>query len=164
MSHPPGPPGPDPAHDPWATPSDRPGAGPRQPDDPAPYTAPYSSPGYGPPPAHGEPPPTWPSPDGYQLPRTNGKAQAAMWTGLAVLLTSICGVGVLGFIPITLGVLARREISRSGGRQGGDGMALAGIVTGAVATALSLILLVVVVLLLLAAFDPSGSGYGTTGV
>jgi hypothetical protein len=162
MSHPPGPPGPDPAHDPWATPSDQPGADPSQPDDHAPYTAPYSSPGYGPP-AYGEGPAAWPYPDGYQVPRTNGKAQAAMWTGLAMLLTSICGVGVLGFIPITLGVLARREIGRSGGRQGGDGMALAGIVTGAVATALSLILIIVVVLLL-GAIDSSSSGYGTTGV
>lgn len=162
MSHPPGPPGPDPAHDPWATPSEQPGAGP-QPESPPTYTAPYSSPGYGPPPAYGEPPPTWPYPDGYQLPRTNGKAQAAMWTGLAMLLTSICGVGVLGFIPITLGVLARKEIGRSGGRQGGDGMALAGIVTGAVATVLSL-LLIVVAFLLLSAFDSNSAGYGTTGV
>jgi len=86
-----------------------------------------------------------------------------MWTGLAMLLTSICGLGVLGFIPITLGVVARREISRSGGRQGGDGMALAGIITGAVATVLSLLLIAVVVLLL-AAYDSSGAGYGTTGV
>jgi len=86
-----------------------------------------------------------------------------MWTGLAMLLTSICGLGVLGFVPITLGVLARREISRSGGRQGGDGMALAGIITGAVATVLSLLLIAVVVLLL-AAYDSRRAGYGTTGV
>jgi len=150
MSHPPGPPDPDPARDPWATPSEQPA--PRPPAGPPSYAAPA----YGPPPGLGPPPP-------YAVPRTNGKAQAAMWTGLAVLLTSICGVGVLGFIPIILGVLARREISRSGGRQGGDGMALAGIVTGAVATALSLVLIVVVVLLL-AAIDSSSSGYGTTGV
>ncbi len=157
MSHPPGPPGPDPAHDPWATPSDQPGAASRQPESRPPYTAPSTPPGYGPPPA------SWPSADGYQLPHTNGKAQAAMWTGLAMLLTSICGLGVLGFIPITLGVVARREISRSGGRQGGDGMALAGIITGAVATVLSLLLIAVVVLLL-AAYDSSRAGYGTTGV
>lgn len=150
MSHLPGPPDPDPAsgaaRDPWATPSQQPG--------PASAPPPYAAP-----PRYGSPSPYAP----YPAPRTNGKAQAALWTGLAMLLTSFCGVGLLGFVPIVLGVLARREIGRGGGQQGGDGMALAGIVTGAVALVLSLVVVGLAVLLF-ASYDSGGSSYGTTGV
>ena len=146
MSHPPGPPDPDP----WATPSEQPA--PR----PAAGRPSYAAPTYGPPPGLGPPPPS-------SEPRTNGKAQAALWTGLAMLLTSPCGLGLLGFVPIVLGVLARQEISRSGGRQGGDGMALAGIVTGAVATVLSLGVIALAVLVF-ALYESGSANYGTTGV
>lgn len=125
--------------------------GPPDPDPPS-----YAAPGYRPPPGLG-PPPTDP------VPRTNGKAQAALWTGLALLLTSPCGLGLLGFVPIVLGVLARQEIDSTGGQQAGDEMALAGIVTGAVATVLSLVVIALAVLLFVG-FDSGSSGYGTTGV
>jgi hypothetical protein len=42
-----------------------------------------------------------------------------------------CGVA-LGVVAIVLGILARNEISASGGTQGGSGMALAGIILGAI--------------------------------
>jgi hypothetical protein len=134
-------------------------SGPPDPDGPPPYAGRYA------------PPPPYVA--GHQAPPTNGKAQAALWTGVVVLLLSLCGVGIFGFVPITLGVLARREIRRGGdfpgGRgtegpgTGGDGMALAGIVTGAVAMVLSVVVIVVAVVLF-AVYDSGTSSYGTTGV
>ncbi|MDX6300701.1 MAG: hypothetical protein QOF53_1915, partial [Nocardioidaceae bacterium] len=84
---------------------------------------------------------------GYQR-RTSGKAVAALWTGIGLLVLSLCGVGVFGIVPIVLGVKARREIRASSGQQTGDGMALAGVITGALAFVVSLALIVGVVLLL----------------
>jgi hypothetical protein len=77
----------------------------------------------------------------------NGKAQAALWTGIGLLVLSCCGIGIFGVVPIVLGVKARSEISASGGQQGGDGMALAGIITGAIAVLVSLLAIVVLVVL-----------------
>jgi Domain of unknown function (DUF4190) len=106
----------------------------------------YGQPGYG---GYG-------SYGGYPR-RTNGKALAALWTGVGLLLLSFCGVGLLGPIPVVLGVKARSEIRASGGQQTGDGMALAGVITGAVAFVVSLALIVLLVVL----FASSGS-FGTT--
>ena len=79
-------------------------------------------------------------------PRTNGKATAALWTGIgSIVLTLCCGLGILGVVPIVLGVKARGEIRATGGQQEGDGMALAGIITGAVAIVLSLVFIAVIV-------------------
>ncbi|TCI99793.1 DUF4190 domain-containing protein [Aeromicrobium sp. IC_218] len=44
----------------------------------------------------------------------------------------VCCCFLLGVPAIVLGVLARQEVAASGGRQDGGGMALAGIVLGAV--------------------------------
>jgi hypothetical protein len=125
MSQPPDP------QDPWATPTS-PSYG-----QPAPYGQPYP------------PQPGQPYPPGYSYghpPRTNGKAVAALWTGIGTLvLTLCCGLGVLGVVPIVLGVKARSEIAASGGGQEGSGMALAGIVTGVAALLISLVLIAVLV-------------------
>ena len=141
----------------------------------------YAQPGYPgyPPPPYGHPgyPPTgygdpygqtpygqygYPGP-GFPRPR-NGKAIAALWTGIgALVLTPCCGAGVLGLLPIVLGVKARNEIRASGGQQDGDGMALAGIITGAVAVVLSLAWITVIVV----AITQGGAGqtsFGETGV
>ena len=143
MSQPPGTPDPnDPAaggagRDPWASPSSE------QPPPP-PYTEPTPAPQQ---PAYGQQP--YPQqPYGYGAPlRTNGKATAALWTGIAsIVLTLCCGLGILGVVPIVLGVKARGEIRATGGQQEGDGMALAGIITGAVALVLSLVFIAVIVL------------------
>ena len=56
-----------------------------------------------------------------------------------MVLTLCCGLGVLGIVPIVLGVKARAEIRATGGQQEGDGMALAGIIPGAVAVVLSVV-------------------------
>ncbi len=100
---------------------------------------------------------------GGPSPRTNGKAQAALWSGIALLVLSCCALGVFGVVPIALGVKARSEIRASGGGQTGDGLALTGIITGALAVVLSLALVALVVLIALAA-DAGFHGYGTTSV
>lgn len=95
---------------------------------------------------------------GAPVPRTNGKATASMVTGISTLVLSwCCGLGLLGVVAVVLGVKARAEIGASHGTQDGDGMALAGIVTGTVAALLGLLSLVVAVALMLAAgsYDPT---------
>ncbi|MEU6377518.1 DUF1707 and DUF4190 domain-containing protein [Streptomyces sp. NPDC046909] len=57
-------------------------------------------------------------------PRTNGKAVGAVVCGLLCLPT----FGLLGIPAVVLGQSARSEIQRSG--EGGDGMALLGLVLG----------------------------------
>ena len=160
--------------DPWATPSsEQPPSSPYTQPTPAPqqpYGQPYGQPGYDQP-GYGQQPYGQPYEQqpgygygqqpgygygyhqggglyGYGAPlRTNGKATAALWTGIAsIVLTLCCGLGVLGVVPIVLGVKARGEIRATGGQQEGDGMALAGIITGAVALVLSLVFIAVIVL------------------
>ena len=80
-------------------------------------------------------------------PHDNGKATAALWTGIgSLVLAFCCGLGILGIVPIVLGVKARGEIRRTGGQQEGDGMALAGIITGAIAIVLSVALVALIVM------------------
>ena len=123
----------------------------------------YGQPAYGQPqygqPAYGQPQ------YGYGYPqRSNGKATAALWTGLAsVVLSFCCGLGLIGVLPIVLGVKARAEIRASGGAQEGDGMALAGIITGAVALVLSIAVIAILVLAI-ASGDANFSTDTTSGV
>jgi hypothetical protein len=173
MSYPPGTPDPndpdgDPAaRDPWAPPSgDQPYPGPQgQPGQPVepPPGQPYGQPPYGQ--AYGQPPYAAPGQYGYGYPaRTNGKATAALWSGIgAMVLTLCCGAGVLGIVPIFLGVKARSEIRASGGQQQGEGMALAGIITGAVAFLLSLLVIALIVIAF-ASGDVDFDGPTRTGV
>jgi hypothetical protein len=151
MSYPPGPDDSGDAQDPWATPSS---------DQPTP--APPPQPGYAQQPPYGQKygqqygqqygQPQYgqynqPGPYGYgQPPRTNGKATAALWTGIGSLVLSLCCLGIVGVLPIVLGVKARSEIRATGGQQEGEGMALAGIITGAVAIVLSIAIMALVVL------------------
>jgi Domain of unknown function (DUF4190) len=104
-----------------------------------PYGQPYGPQGYG----------QGPYPPGYAYPGVvpnNGKATASLITGIATLVLSwCCGAGVLGVVAIVLGVKARSEIRASGGRQGGDGIALAGIITGAVAVLVGIVAIVVII-------------------
>ena len=83
-------------------------------------------PGYGyPPPAYGQ---QYPAPYSYGPPPTNAMAIAAL---------------VVAFLfppaAIFLGVSARRQIRRTG--EQGDGLALAGIILGSIATALFVLLI-----------------------
>lgn len=75
---------------------------------------------------------------------TNGKAVAALVTSLVGLPLTVVAVGVLlAIVGIVLGVMARREIRDSGGREGGDGLALAGIIVGALTLLLTAAMLMV---------------------
>ncbi|NUR08204.1 MAG: DUF4190 domain-containing protein [Nocardioidaceae bacterium] len=179
--------------DPWATPSrpaqpepqpephpEQPAQQPEQPAEPAPpppYGQPYGQsyeqlyeqpsypqqPGYGQP-AYGQPGYPPPGMYGYPAPPTNGKAQAALWSGIgSLVLFWCCGLGVLGIVPLVLGVKARSEIRATGGQQGGDGMALAGIVTGSIAIVLGL-LTIVLIIVAIASGDTGGDGFSQTRV
>jgi Domain of unknown function (DUF4190) len=162
MTQPPGTPDPhDPAaggsgRDPWATPSgEQPPQSPygHPTPPPEPEQQPYGQPGYG-----QQPYAPYAQQSGYGYnqgglygygapPRTNGKATAALWSGIgSIVLTLCCGLGVLGVVPIVLGVKARAEIRATGGQQEGDGMALAGIITGAVAIVLSILFIAAIVI------------------
>lgn len=91
-------------------------------------------------PGYGGPPPGYPQ----TLP-TNGKATAALITGITTLVLSwCCGLGILGVVAIVLGVQGRAEIRRSPDTQTGDGLALAGIITGAIAVVVGLLVLVLI--------------------
>jgi hypothetical protein len=170
MSLPPGSAGPgrddDGPPDPWATP---PPGSPVQGYEPPEQPPQQAQPGWSGQPGYGVPYPpdpryaAYPGYPPYAGQVTNGKAQGAMWTGIALLvLTFCCLAGVLGFVPIALGVKARSEIRASGGQQTGEGMALAGIITGALALALSLALIVLLVLVVLRA-RAGVQGFDTTG-
>ncbi len=175
MSNPPGTPDPrDPdgggeGRDPWAAPPPDQPAAPQQPDpgygQPPTYPQqppygqqpygqpgygqqPYGQPGYGQPqygqPQYGQP--AYGQPQYGQPARNNGKAIAALWTGIGSIVLSFCCLGFAGIVAIVLGVKARSEIRASGGQQEGDGMALAGIITGAIGIVLSVGLILLVVL------------------
>lgn len=107
-----------------------------------------------PPPPYGAPPPS-PYPTygyagyggyGYGPPRQqSGLAVASMVTGIVGVVLGFCGffgffgfVGLIGIAGIVCGVLAKKDIRRSGGAKTGDGMALAGIITGAVGAVIGL--------------------------
>ena len=99
---------------------------------------PSSYPPSGYPPMMGGPPMT-PRP---MVQTTNGSAVAS----LVLSVLGLCGIGSL--LGIIFGHRARREIRQSGGYQGGDGLALAGIIVGYV----SLVLWALVILLWIGLF------------
>lgn len=91
----------------------------------------------------------YPSP----APQTNGMAVASMVLGIVGLVT-LCGcIGfVLAVVALVLGIVSYGSIRNSHGRQSGSGMAIAGMVMGAV----PIVLLVVV--LILSAVDAAFAG------
>ena len=113
-----------------------------------PYGAPPEPQGWYPPPGY---PPHPQGGWGYPAPVANGKATAALVTGVTTLVLAWCvGFGLVGLLAVFLGVRARQEIRASGGRQTGDGIALAGIVTGTIAAVVGLLALVVIIVAVLA--------------
>ena len=74
-----------------------------------------------------------------QQKKTAGKAIAALVCGIGSLL--IAGI-LLGVVAVVLGVFARKEIAANA-QLSGAGMALAGIITGAIGFVLAIILLAV---------------------
>jgi hypothetical protein len=77
-------------------------------------------------------------------PQTSGKATASLVLGLSSFLCWI----VTGIPAVVLGIIALKDIRRSGGRLQGDGMAIAGIVTGGITSVLIVPVLILIALLL----------------
>ncbi|HWB71301.1 MAG TPA: DUF4190 domain-containing protein, partial [Egibacteraceae bacterium] len=106
---------------PWAPPAGRTGG--RPPGTPTAPQPPGGPPSWAPPPG----PPAWPpGRPVYIQQTTNGKAVAALVLGILW----IYWIGSI--LALVFGLLARKEIAASGGAQGGQGMATAGIVLGCV--------------------------------
>lgn len=104
----------------------------------APPPPPGSGPGFGGPgfggpgfggPGFGGPGFGGPAFQGAQAPSRSGKALAALITGIAGLV--LCFLFVPALVALILGILALREIGRSNGMKTGKGMAIAGVVLGA---------------------------------
>jgi hypothetical protein len=78
----------------------------------------------------------------YVVP-TNGLAMASLIVSILALVVGVCSLfmggylGIIGVVGLILGVVARRQIREQGTR--GDGMALAGVIIGSIAVALSII-------------------------
>jgi len=71
-------------------------------------------------------------------------APASGTNGLAVG-SFICGLLGISAVAIVLGFIARNQINRSGGREGGAGLALAGIILGFIWVAISILIFIAVV-------------------
>ena len=88
----------------------------------------------------------WP-PHGYASPGPYGGLPTKKTNGLAIASLVCACAGFLFFVPGVLGVIfgfiARSQIRQSGGTQGGDGLALAGIIVGFAWIGLFAILLIV---------------------
>lgn len=92
---------------------------------------------------YGAPPPPGGGMGGAPAPPpTNGKATGSL---VASVLGFFCGIGFI--VGLILGYSARKEIQASGGQQGGEGLATAGIVIGWVGVALTILGIVAFVLL-----------------
>ena len=74
-------------------------------------------------------------PASSQASASNGLAIASLVLGIVSLPSACCygGGALLGIGSLVLGFLARRQIRESGGTQQGDGLAVAGMVTGGIA-------------------------------
>jgi hypothetical protein len=108
------------------------------------YTPPPSYPppppyGSTPPPPYGTPPPAYGTAPSYTPGYAGGYQQPgvtnpmAIWSLVASLIGIICGIGSI--VGIVLGVLALNQIKET--RQGGHGLAVAGIVVGVVSMIIS---------------------------
>jgi len=88
--------------------------------------------GYAPPPEYGAPYPT-----GYGYPATqqSGTNSLAIFSLVASVVGLLCGVGSI--IGIVLGVIAINQIKKT--RQGGYGLAMAGIVVGVASLVISIV-------------------------
>jgi Domain of unknown function (DUF4190) len=77
-------------------------------------------------------------------PRTNSLAIASLVLGIAQVFFWLVGA----ILALVFGYKARRQIDESGGREGGRGMAIAGIVLGWVGVGLAIAQIVFVVVVL----------------
>ena len=133
---------------PESFPSDAPAQQPPPSSAPAPsYGQPPAGQEWGVPPGPGIPPapgaayPGAPGYPGVAAPKNNGLATGSM----VVSIFSILCIQPIGIVGAIMGHVALGQIKKSGGTQGGRGMAIAGIVIGWIAFALFLLVLVLVV-------------------
>ena len=135
----------------WYPPESFPGDAPAQQPPPGAAPTPSYAPGptgqeWGGPPGQGIPPApdaAYPGGAGYPgaaAPKNNGLATGS----LVVSIFSILCIQPVGIIGAIMGHVALGQINKSGGTQGGRGMAIAGIVFGWFAFALFLLVLVLV--------------------
>ncbi|MGA3486994.1 DUF4190 domain-containing protein [Micromonosporaceae bacterium DT55] len=125
------------------------------PAQPAPYGYPQPGP-YGSP----QPGPYGFGYPGYPVPApTNGMAIGSMVVSISAILFLTCyGVGgLIGVVGAILGHVSRKQIRERG--EGGDGMALAGIIVGWIATALGLLIVAFFVVLVVFAVNQPSTGY-----
>jgi heme/copper-type cytochrome/quinol oxidase subunit 2 len=109
--------------------------------------------GWAPPPGTPPPgaPPGWtPPPAGYghqqQGPARNGFGVAALVLGILALVTSIFGIGIIfGVAAVVFGVLGRKRAKRGEATNGG--VALAGLLTGALALLVAVVAIAAIALL-----------------
>jgi hypothetical protein len=85
------------------------------------------------------PPSALPYPQVAPMPRTNGLAVASMVLGI------LCMYGIGSVLALVFGYQAKGQIERSGGRESGRGMAIAGIVLGWIGLALMAFFIVAIV-------------------
>lgn len=125
-----------------ATPPEPPDRGPASPPTPPPAPPPPSAPPPPPaPPAYGQQTTGY----GYQTgPKTNGLAIASLVLGIAGLVFYACGVASI--LALVFGYMARGQIDRSPGAEGGRGMAIAGIIMGWIGVAIFVIFWVVIII------------------
>jgi hypothetical protein len=90
---------------------------------------------------------------GPQAPRTEPMAIWSFVLSIVGALLACCWIGLASTITaIPLGISARKRIRESGGTLTGDGLALAGIIIGSIATGLAAILFVLNVFFSVASF------------
>jgi Domain of unknown function (DUF4190) len=120
-------------------------------------TGPAGQPGYAPPPGYGAPPAYGPQgygpPPGYGYPPPG---YPGAWRRPTNAMAILALVMAFVFAPagLVLGVVARKQIRQSG--EEGDGLALAGIIVGGLATALFALFIVFMVV----AFSAATNSFG----
>lgn len=97
----------------------------------------------------------------YRVPADSG-AVVALIVGIAsIVLLCACGPAavVAGAVALFVGLSARRRIRAAAGSAGGDGMALAGVITGGIGGGIGILFTVVLVgyIILVAAGVASGN-------
>ncbi len=79
--------------------------------------------------------------------KTNGLAIASMVLGIvSVVLSCCCGIVAIicGVLGIIMGIIGRNKIKASGGLEKGNGMAMAGIILGAIGASISVVGLILI--------------------
>jgi hypothetical protein len=112
-----------------------PGTGPEPVDPPAQAPAP-PPPSMPPAPPYGQPP--YGAPGGFGQPQQTSPL-AIVSLVLGILGVPCCTFFLFGIAAVVTGLLARQQIDASQGRLKGNGMAMAGVILGALAIVISLV-------------------------